>query len=256
MPGYHQFCPVSKGAEIFAERWTPLILRELLCGSHRFSELLRGIPRISPNLLIQRLRSLERDGVIERRPARNGHGWEYYLTPAGEELGPVVELLGGWGYRWALGHLSEEDCDPETLMWFVHRQIKIDQLPDRRVVVRFEFSDDPKGRRFWLILDRPQVDLCLRDEGFEVDLEVQTDIVTFNRVYLGHLDLRDAIRRRLVLVEGDSSLARDFPDWIGTSPFVRFGSPETHPGLHARGIRWPALRHEPGSGTGAMPGTP
>lgn len=251
MRGYGQSCPLSKGAEIFAERWTPLILRELLRGSHRFSEFQRGIPQISQSLLTQRLRSLEREGVIERRAAREGRGWEYHLTPAGEEFGQVVEPLGSWGYRWALGHISSEDLDPESLMWFIHRQVNVDRLPDRKVVVRFAFTDDPKGRSFWLILHRPEVELCLRDEGFAEDIEARTDMLTLNRVLLGQMDLQVAIGRRLIEVDGSSILTRDLPNCIGTSPFARFGRPETVPGLRAPGIGWPALAHESGSGTEA-----
>ena len=173
MRGYGQFCPIAKGAEIFAERWVPLILREMLDGSHRFGELRRGIPLISQSLLAQRLRSLERDGVIEARRTPDGRGSEYHLTPAGKALRPVVEALGDWGHQWTFEQLREEDFDPEVLMWFLHRLVDVDTLPERRVVVRFEFHEG-RHRLWWLILHRPGVDLCLRDEGFEVDLYVST----------------------------------------------------------------------------------
>lgn len=240
MPDYRQFCPVAKGAEVFAERWTPLILRELLCGSHRFSELQRGIPQISQSTLTQRLRFLEREGVIERRRASGGHGWEYFLTPAGEEFGQVLELLGGWGYRWALDHLSADDVDPASVMWFIHRYINVERLPERRVVVRVELRE-PHRSTWWLILNRPEVELCLRDEGFEVDLLVTADALALTQVLLGHLSLREAIRQRKVEVDGPRDLACGFVGWIGTSQFVRFGHPTDTAQFRAPGVTWPAL---------------
>jgi DNA-binding HxlR family transcriptional regulator len=224
MRGYSQFCPIAKGAEVFAERWTPLILRELLDGSHRFSELRRGIPLISQSLLAQRLRSLERDGVIEVRRTADGRGAEYHLTPAGEALRPVVEALGGWGHRWTVDRLQDDDFDPAVLMWFLHRQVDVGALPDRRVVVRFEF---PEGRHrlWWLILHRPDVDLCLRDEGFEVDLYVSSSVRVLAEAILGRRDLQQEIWTGRVAVDGPRHLVRDFPGWIGASPFAQADGP-------------------------------
>ena len=220
MRGYGQFCPIAKGAEVFAERWTPLILRELLDGSHRFGELRRGIPLISQSLLAQRLRSLERDGVIEARRTPGGRGSEYHLTPAGEALRPVVEALGGWGHRWTFEQLREEDFDPAVLMWFLHRMIDVDALPERRVVVRFEFREG-RHRLWWLILHRPSVDLCLRDEGFEVDLYVSTGARMLADTMLGRRDLREAIGARLIDVDGPRELVRELPRWIVPSPYAQ-----------------------------------
>jgi DNA-binding HxlR family transcriptional regulator len=219
-----QFCPVARAADVFAERWTPLILREFLHGSHRFSDLQRGLPLISRSLLAQRLRSLERQGVLERRSPPNGRGWEYALTPAGEELRQAVEALGAWGYRWAMARLSEDDLDPDSLMWFIHRHIHVDRLPAGRIVARFAFRGERK-KLWWLILQRPDVDLCLKDEGFEVDLYVTADLMALTRVYLGHLPLPDAVRQGLVEIEGSRDLVRDFTGWLGVSKFARFGQP-------------------------------
>jgi DNA-binding HxlR family transcriptional regulator len=220
MRGYGQFCPVAKAAEIFAERWTPLILRDLMYGSHRFSELRRGMPLISQSLLAQRLKSLERDGLIESRQSADGRGSEYHLTEAGEALRPVVDLLGAWGHRWTGNQLHDDDFDPGVLMWFLHRLVDVERLPPRRIVVRFEF---PKERPplYWLVLNRPEVDLCLRDEGFEVDLFVSTDSRTLGEAIAGRRELRWAIGQGLVEVEGPRDLAHAFPDWIGVTPFAR-----------------------------------
>jgi DNA-binding HxlR family transcriptional regulator len=225
MRGYGQFCPVALASEVFAERWTPLIVRELLAGSHRFSELQRGLPGIPRALLVQRLGSLQRAGLLERRPARTGRGWEYHLSVAGEDLRPVVESLGRWGWRWAAWELRPDNLDSKLLMWFVRRRIRVDRLPPERVTVRFEFraTHGVPTERFWLVLQRPEVDLCLSDPGFEVDLDVTTDVPTFTQVYLGYMRLADAVREGSVTVAGRSELRRAFGKWIGVSQFATRG---------------------------------
>jgi DNA-binding HxlR family transcriptional regulator len=227
MQGYRQFCPIALGAEVFAERWTPLILRELLLGSHRFNELRRGLPRISRNLLTQRLASLERTGLIKRRPRSNGHGFDYYLTEAGEELRPVVAALGTWGYKWAATELRPDNVDAGLLMWFLRRRVRVENLPEGIVVVRFDFRAEGarsfwlgEQQSFWLVLERPEVDLCVTDPGFEVDLTVSADLPELTRVYLGHVSLRQAIRQGSVEVSGHRDLRSGFPNWIGVSPFA------------------------------------
>jgi DNA-binding HxlR family transcriptional regulator len=228
MRGYSQFCPVALACEVLAERWTPLIVRELLAGSHRFSELQRGLPRIPRALLVQRLGSLERAGLVERRPTRTGRGWEYHLSVAGEELRPVVESLGRWGWRWAAWELRPDNLDSKLLMWFVRRRIRVDRLPPQRVTVRFEFrgTRGVPTERFWLVLHRPEVDLCLSDPGFEVDVDVTTDVRAFTRVYLGYIRIADAVREGSVTLAGRSELRRAFGGWIGVTQFAtRAGTP-------------------------------
>jgi DNA-binding HxlR family transcriptional regulator len=217
--GYSQFCPVSLGAEVFAERWTPLILRELLDGSHRFSELQRGLPRISRNLLSQRLVSLEQKGLIEQRP-RAGGGHEYFLTPAGEDLGPVVTALGAWGYRWSAAHLQRENLDAGLLLWFMYRRIDVEKLPERRLVVRFDFRRPPKRPFYWLVLDRPRVDLCFTDPGFPVDLQVSAELEALTRVYLGYLSPAEALRQGKIELTGSRAAGRSVAQWIPVCPFA------------------------------------
>jgi DNA-binding HxlR family transcriptional regulator len=219
MRGYGQFCPVALGAEVLAERWTPLILRELLAGSHRFSEPQRGLPRIPRALPAQRLGSLERAGLIERRPRRAGRGWEYHLSPAGLSFRPVVDALGQWGYQWAAEWLRPDNLDAGLLMWFLRRRVQVDRLPTGRVTVQFEFRDADK-RCFWFVLHRPDVDLCLADPGFDTDLCVTTDVRTFTRVYRGHISLAHALGDGSVTIAGRSDLRRAFSGWLGLSPFA------------------------------------
>ena len=224
MKGYGQFCPVAKAAEIVAERWTPLVLRELLCGSRRFADLHRGVPLMSRALLAQRLRQLEDAGIIQSTPKTRGRGREYALTGAGQELRPVIEQLGGWGQRWARSQLGREDLDPGLLMWDIHRRVDVDRLPERRVVVRFDFRGAPRDSRcpttWWLILQRPEIDLCLKDPGFEVDLVVHADVAALTRVWMGDVKLADMMRQGLIRLDGPPIFARAFPTWLTLSAFA------------------------------------
>ena len=192
MRGYGQFCPVAQAAEVITEQWTPLVIRELLSGSHRFNDIQRGVPLMSPALLTKRLKTLELCGIIERRPLAGG-GHEYHLTEAGEELRPWVELMGVWGQRWVRRPVTPEEADPALLMWDMRRRVNVERLPDKRIVVRFDFRGAPKGKRsWWLVLERPEPDLCLRDPGFGVALTVRTDAVSLASVWVGDLDLAGA----------------------------------------------------------------
>jgi DNA-binding HxlR family transcriptional regulator len=216
MRGYGQMCPVARASEIFAERWTPLILREILAGRQHFNEIQQGLHRISPSVLGARLRALEQAGIIERGPNPSGRGHTYHLTKCGADLGELVEALGVWGQRWL--ELRREHLNAEFLMWRLYTQLQVDQLPRRRVVIRFRFQDEP--RAYWLVLRRPDPDLCFSDPGFDEDLAVDAELEALTRVYLGHMRLADAIHARLVQVEGDRQLVRAFPHWIGLSHFA------------------------------------
>ncbi len=219
MPTYRQFCPVAKGAEIFAERWTPLIMRELLLGSHRFSEIEAGVPRMSKSLLAQRLRYLQRAGLIERRIGAGGRSPEYHLTQAGEELWDVVEQLGIWGQRWANLELAPDDVDPDLLMWDLRRRINWDRVPDRRVVVQFDFTG-MSSSHYWLVLERGEASVCLTYPGFEPDIVITADTLSFHQIWVGHLSFDMALRRQLLHMEGPRELVHAFPDWLALSMFA------------------------------------
>ena len=219
MADYGQFCPVALGSEIFAERWTPLILRELLAGSTRFTAIHRGVPRISRNLLVQRLEFLQRTGIIAKRETDGGRGHEYQLTDAGRELGKVVEALGVWGYKWACKDLTDEHLDPDFLMWALRRMVRRDQLPEKRVVAFFKFRRE-LNRQYWLVLERPEVDLCLFDPGFDVDLEVRAETEALARVCLGHVPLLDAVKSGRVEVIGAPRHRRQLVACLGVTHFA------------------------------------
>jgi DNA-binding HxlR family transcriptional regulator len=215
--GYNQFCPVAKASEIVATRWTPLIMRELMTGIHTFNDIHRGIPLISRAVLTARLRDLEEQGIVERRRRVDGTGSEYWLTPAGNALRPVIDEFRRWGLVHARHRVKPGDLDPALLLWGLRKRVDRDVLTDRRVVVRFEFSGVPasrtKYRIMWLLLDRSGVDVCVKDPGYEVDLVFRGKIADFVAVYLGHVTWFDMAGKALV-IEGEHSLARQLPAWL------------------------------------------
>jgi DNA-binding HxlR family transcriptional regulator len=221
--GYGQFCPVAVACEVFAERWTPLVLRELWAGSQHFNEIHRGIPLISRPLLARRLRELEAAGVIKMESLSVGRGHRYSLTEAGKEFQSIIEGLGAWGQRWTV-RVDPKNLDPAFLLWNMRRRIVLENLPVRRVVVRFEFSGVAptyRGRRvFWLMLERTQVDLCIDDPGFEVDLYVEADMAAMAKVWLGDVPYASALRAGEVRVVGPRDLAKAFPSWLMLSHFA------------------------------------
>lgn len=221
MKGYGQFCPVAKAAEILTERWTLLVLRELLLGGRRFNDIRKGVPLMSPTLLSKRLKFLEEAGVIQRRRAQSGKGWEYQPTNAGQELLPVVETLGVWGQRWVRSQLTPDELDPGLLMWDIRRRLDPKQLPSRRIVVQLEFSDAAQSkRRWWFVNDKDGVDLCITDPGFEVDLYVFTDVRTMTAVWMGEMPLKYAIDSDRIALEGPQELRRSLRSWLQLSTFA------------------------------------
>lgn len=224
MKGYGQFCPIAVACETFAERWTPLILREVLAGARRFNEIRHGLPLISRTLLGQRLRELEDAGIIESRPLASGRGREYQPTRAAEDLRDVLDRLGAWGQRWGTTQFDPGNLDLKLLMWNVRKRIALDRLPDRRVVARFDFRAFPlRCRGFktcWLILERQGADVCMKDPGYDVDLVVSADAGAMARVWTGHLTFAQALRSGGLQVDGPRDLVRAFPSWLLLSHFA------------------------------------
>lgn len=210
---------MAHAAEILTERWTPLIIRELLSGIERFNALERGLPGISRALLARRLRRLEAADIIERRRDHGGRVRSYHLTQAGRELQQVVDALGAWGVRWAFAEPRSAECDPGLLLWWMLRRIAVEKLPAERLVVEFEFRGGRAGR-FWLVLRRDEASLCLEHPGFDVGVWVVADVVTFYRVWLGRISLADAIRAGTVKLDGTPALVRAFPTWFTWSPMA------------------------------------
>ena len=223
MAVYGQFCPVAKATEIIGEKWTMLILRELLLGTSRFSDFQRAISRMSPTILSRRLKQLEENGIVIRKRVSGQDSYEYHLTPAGKELDPVIEQTAIWGMRWARSQLSDEELDVDLLMWDIRRRILTDYLPGGETVLCFSFADVPdssgtnNAMSCWLIIHDGEVDLCDRDPGKDVDLYISSKIRDMVEVWEGDRDLKTALREEPLSVVGDRRLIRSMPDWFGLS---------------------------------------
>jgi DNA-binding HxlR family transcriptional regulator len=221
---YRQFCPVAMAAEVLCTRWTVVLLRELMAGSTRFNELRRGVPRMSPALLSQRLKELEAAGIITREPLDNESDvFAYQLTPAGAELKPIVEAFGFWGQRWVDAELSLRNLDVQLLMWDMRRGLDPRPLPKRRSVVQFTYPElSTAQRRWWLIVEAAgEVDLCSVEPGFDVDLLVSTDLRTMTAIWMGLSTVSKAIKEERLILTGQRALAANMQSWLGLSPFAK-----------------------------------
>jgi DNA-binding HxlR family transcriptional regulator len=215
---YGQYCPIARGAEIFAERWTPLIIRNLYLGCGSFSEILEGAPGLSATLLSQRLKHLEHFGIVESVPKPGGHGHGYRLTSAGHDLFAVCRSLGEWGARWL--EIAPENLDPFVALWSMCNALRQDRLPDRRVVIRFDFTGRPRRERFWLLIERGDTEICKTSPGLDEDLHVTAEAEAFVKWHAGQLTWRQATSGGRIQLEGPSSLVRDFPTWNARSMFA------------------------------------
>jgi DNA-binding HxlR family transcriptional regulator len=219
MSGYGQFCPIAKASEILGERWTHLVIRELGAGSESFNDLRKGLPRMSPSLLSSRLKSLEAAGVVARTEA--DRGVRYTLTEAGRELKPIILQVGIWGHRWVRSKLTNDDLDPSMLMWDIHRTMNAEYFGAERTVLLFEFSDyASRFRRWWLVVKDGEVDVCLKDPGHEVDLQVLSDVRTLTGVWMGDIGLGQALRDGRIRLAGATPLKRDIATWLGRNYFA------------------------------------
>lgn len=226
---YGQFCPIAVACEIITERWTPLILRELMMGKHYFNQLKRGLPLISRTLLAQRLRELEKAGLVSRLPKSTGRGYEYQLTPAGEGVQPLIMQLGEWGRTWIYPEVMKRDLDPGLLMWDIHQRLEIEALPEKRTVLQFDLRNIPPSvprssramKRWWLVLENPDVQLCLTDPGYEVDMVIKADLYALTQVWMGERKLKDAQREGDMALLGPGKLVKAFPRWLKYSVFAR-----------------------------------
>jgi DNA-binding HxlR family transcriptional regulator len=217
---YGQFCPVSMASEILCARWTVLVLREMLCGSTRFNDLRRGLPRMSPTLLSKRLKELEKAGVIGVVTTAAG-GSEYHLTEAGEEMRPIVMAIGFWGQRWVESRLSLRNLDPSLLMWDMRRNLSPEPLPPGRCTIQFQYPELPAAQQnWWLVVESGKVDLCNFDPGFDVDLLITSSLRTMTAIWMGIAQLSHEVDAGHVQLDGDPAVRRAMHLWLRLSPFA------------------------------------
>ena len=215
---YGQFCPVAKATEILGERWTFLIVRELLMGARRFSEMQRGLGDISPALLTARLKQFEEAGLVTRRRVSGQKGFAYLPTPACEALLPVLKSLGDWGMEWVRHTLTADDFDPEFLMLYLQRSVDAAALPGGEAVIRFKFRGAP-NEDWWLVVCGDRSDVCLTDPGRDIDVYVTTTLLTMHDVWMGDRSYQEAIQSEDMYVEGEPHLTRRISTWLRPSLF-------------------------------------
>ncbi len=215
---YGQYCPIARAAEILGDRWTLLIVRDLLLGIQHFNDLERGLPGISRSVLSERLRRLERMGLLEKCATHNGRRTtEYVLTRAGRELQSVIDVLMTWGATWTFGGPRTEELDPVLLLWWMHDRVIMEHLPDQRILIQFDFYGK-RRESFWLLIADDDVSVCLIDPGFEVNVLVTADLSVYYQLWLGRIGYREAIREHGVRIDADPAYARAFHRWFSWSP--------------------------------------
>jgi DNA-binding HxlR family transcriptional regulator len=219
---YKQFCPIAMASEILCTRWTIILLRELVTGVTRFNDLRRGVPRMSPALLSQRLKDLEEAGIVTRQRGRGGVQ-EYHLTDSGRELEPIVMAVGTWGQRWIEKDLSLQHLDAQLLMWDMRRNLNADPLPSRRSVIHFQYADAPAmQRKWWLVVEaNGEIDLCSVDPGFDVDLYASCDLRTMTAIWMGYDTVKRVLASGALLLTGDAKIAKNMQVWLGLSPLAK-----------------------------------
>ena len=211
--GYGQYCPIAHALEVLGERWSLLIVRDMIVGRSRFNELARSLPGLSRSLLTKRLRQLEAAGIVEQLDG------EYLLTEAGQDLEPIVFGLGEWGAKWVFDEPRESELDAALLVWWMHTRLDVSELPERRVVLRLDFEDDP--RPFWLLVEQGSASVCMTDPGFGVDVSLRSDLASMYEVWLGKLELRSAMRSGRVTLAGEQALTRRIPKVFELSPVAQ-----------------------------------
>lgn len=217
MKKYGQYCPIVQAMEVLGDRWTILIVRDMLCGTFRFNDLCRGLPNISRSLLSKRLRQLEDADIIEKHHLDDtGSITEYRLTDAGYELQPVINSLIEWGAKWAFSEPVEEELDPILMMWWIRNRVNVEVIPQDRTVIQFDFQGSVKDS-FWLIVSSSDVSMCLTDPGFDIDVLVTCDLSIFYQLWLGRLSYEEATFDHGMRVEGLPSLIRNFAEWFAWS---------------------------------------
>ncbi len=217
---YGQFCPVAKATEIVGEKWTILIIRELLMGASRFNELQRGLSLISPTMLAKRLGALEERGLVFKKRIQGQRGHEYFPTESCRELLPIIRSLGDWGMRWARKNLTRSDYDVELLMVYLQRSIIPAELPGNETVIRFKFTDIDDMAKWWILVDDENVDICVTDPGKDVDVYFTSSVKTMADIWMGDVSYRKALTGGDLKITGPTGLTRDVTSWMSNSIFA------------------------------------
>lgn len=225
MKSYGQFCPVAKASEVFCERWTSLILRELATGSTRFAQIQRGVPLASPTIISRRLKDLEAEGIVERQRSESGRSWTYHLTPAGIDFAPIVMALGEWGQKWSRRELEEHEIDLGLLLWALEKDVDPSAFGNKRSVVHIDFDDRPKNQQhWWFINEAGSCEMCVDDPGHEVDLHLTISLPDMIYIWRGDLSLPHALETGQLEVDGSRAARKKLAAWLGICPLAHVKS--------------------------------
>ena len=214
MATYGQYCPVAQALDLLGDRWTLLIIRDMLTGTQHFNDLHRGLPGLSRGLLSKRLQHLQDVGIVKKVQTEDARqSTAYYLTEAGKDLQDIITAFLFWGTKWSFGEPTIEQLDPLLLLWWMHDRVHYEQLPEERVVIQFDFYN-PKTDDYWLVLKPDKVDICITHPGFDVNVMVTADLRAFFQVWLGRIAYEDALDTQKVRLDGLPKLTRGFPTWF------------------------------------------
>jgi len=217
---YLQFCPLAKASELLCEKWTLLIIRELLMGGKRFNDFQRGMASISPTMLTKRLNELTENGLVIRKKIAGQRGYEYFLSESGKELAPIIQQIGEWGMRWTRSQLPDSELDIELLMLYLERSINPHHLPGDSTVLSFNFTDQNQMAKWWIVVSNDDVDVCTVDPGKEVDIWFNTDLRTMIEIWMGYTTYKAAIREQKLQIIGPSALTNNINSWLDKSVFA------------------------------------
>lgn len=217
---YGQFCPIAKATEILGEKWTILIVRELIMGATRFNELQRGLALISPTLLSKRLESLAEHGLVLKKKIPGQKGYEYFATESCKELMPVIVSLGEWGMRWARSSLTEKDYDVELLMLYLKRSVIPEKLVGNETVIRFKFTDINEFSDWWIVVNGTELDVCVKDPGKDVDVYFTSTVRTLADIWMGDSSYRKAQNSGDLTIVGLPQLTNNITSWMANSIFA------------------------------------
>ena len=217
---YGQFCPIAKASEIIGEKWSILIIRELLMGGTRFNELQRGLSLISPTLLSKRLESLSAYGLVHKKKIPGQRGFEYLPTKSCKELLPIILSIGNWGMAWAKANLTDKDYDVELLMLYLKRSIDKDNIPGNHTVIKFNFTDTDVYPEWWIVVGEKEIDLCVKNPGHEVDIYFTTTVKTMADIWTGQITYKQSIKQNKLKLVGDDYLSRTVTSWLSNAIFA------------------------------------
>lgn len=217
---FGQFCPIAKATEVLGEKWTILILRELLMGSSRFNELQRGLSMISPAVLSKRLSTLAEYGLIVKRKLQGQKGYEYLPTKSAEELLPIFIDLGNWGMRWTREHLTNNDFDVDFLMLYLQRSIQPDMLPGKETVIKFHFTDIKQQSDWWILVNGREIDVCTIDPAKEPDIYFACTVKCLSDIWMGETTYRKEIRAGNLKLVGPGVLTKNVSNWMSDCMFA------------------------------------